>query len=141
MGLKQQIEMKELTEYITEYISSGRRKRAKDITVNSTADELSKWLKSMGMKEMTEKDFFRDDAKKDNSFCNVTDSDFWKSPEIVLFTVNNGKKNYFEIIYDNERNKRIGIIIVYDGMDIIMTGEKPEKKLEFLKKCVGWENT
>lgn len=133
--------MKELTEYITEYISSGRRKRAGDITVDATIGELSKWLSSMGMKEMTEKDFFKDDAKKDNSFCDVTDSDFWQMPEIVLFTVNNGKKNHFEIIYDNERKKGIGIIIVYDGMDIIMTGEKLEKKLEFLKKCVGWENS
>lgn len=133
--------MKELTEYITEYISSGRRKRTGDITVNATIDEMSKWLKSMGMKEMTEKDFFKNDAEKDNSFCNVTDSEFWKLPEIVLFTVDNGKKNHFEILYDNERNKGIGTIIVCDGMDIIMTGEKLEKKLEFMKKCVGWENT
>ena len=130
-----------LKDYIFEYISSGRRKTTGDITVDTTIDEMSKWLKSMGMKEMTEKDFFKNDANKDNCFCNVTDSDFWKLPEIILFTVNNGKKNHFEIIYNNENKKGVGIIIVYDGMDIIMKGEKLEKKLEFMKKCVGWENT
>ena len=130
-----------LKDYILEYVSSGRRIRTGDITVNATIDEMSKWLKSMGMKKKKKKDFFKNDAEKDNSFCNVTDSDFWNLPEIVLFTVDNGKKNHFEILYDNERNKGIGTVIVYDGMDIIMTGEKLEKKLEFMKKCVGWENT
>lgn len=132
--------MKELSEYITEYVSSGRRKRAGDITVDATIDELSEWLSSMGMKEMTEKEFFKIGAETDNCFCNVTYSDFWKLPEIVLFTVNNGRKNHFEILYDNEKNKGIGTIMVYDRMDIIMAGKELEKKLEFMKKCVGWEN-
>lgn len=132
-----------LKDYITEYVSSGRRKKL-EITKKSSLEHIIDCLDAIGAKEVDDMEF--DDilykADKDTMVYTTMDwTEYWKRPYICVFVKKNGRLNMFEIVFSDDK-EQFDTIIVYDGdsydsIDIIMRNDKIEKKLDFMNKCLG----